>query len=103
MRLMSQTKSAELGSLLHQLKDLEIDLSQFKTEMKSSIQLEKLKTLSCNILKTRSFHEVESRFGNKVEDSVLLNFSQAVISVKGAPNLDYRMLETYLNHTRYVM
>ena len=97
IRLMSQTKTHVLEHLLNRLKKLEIDLTTFKEEMKKAITLEKLRNLSCNFLKINSFQELEVRFGEKVGVSVLMKYSQAVLSVKGAPNWHYRMLESYLN------
>jgi hypothetical protein len=97
IRLMSQTKTCVLENLLIRIKKLEIDLPTFKEEMKNAITLEKLRNISCHILKTSSFQELEVRFGDKVGDLVIMKYSEAVLSVKGAPNWHYRMLETYLN------
>ena len=97
LRLMSQTDSSVLRKLLLLIKNQELDLTKFKEEMKDSIIIEKLKSVACHILKSGSFKELEMRFGEKVGPSVLMKYREAVVSIKGAPNQDFRLLETYLN------
>ena len=96
IRLMSLVSKQDLEDGLKGVINQELQLKEFKTKLKASITLSKLKKMCCNITKARDFSEISSKYGSQVADSELLKFSQASINIKGSANYDYKCLMKYL-------